>query len=90
MKFTNRLVQLHNFGKYVLHMNRHHGGPTTVAYLKACQLALQKKIAADRIESLRDLQPDLPLPRLSHSGLPRIIPVGDRRLISQGKVTVIR
>lgn len=89
-KSTNRLIQLHNFGKYLLQMVKFRGATTTVIYLKACQLAVQKKIAKDRITSLRDLQPDLALPRLSHSGLPRIIPLGDRRAICNGSVPVIR
>lgn len=89
-KSTNRLIQLHNFGRYLLSMVKHRGATTTVIYLKACQLAVQKKIAKDKITSLRDLQPDLSLPRLSHSGLPRIIPLGDRRAICKGSAPVIR
>jgi hypothetical protein len=71
-------------------MRKHHGVSTTVKYLKASQLAIQKAIAKDRIGSLRDLEPDLPLPRLSRSSLPRYIPLGDRRAILSGSGSVIR
>jgi uncharacterized short protein YbdD (DUF466 family) len=89
-KSTNRLSQLYNFGKYVLHMRKHHGELTTIKYLKACQLSIQKAISRDRIKSLRDLEPDLPLPRLTKSSLPRYIPLGDRRAILSGSPSVIR
>lgn len=89
-KSTNRLSQLISFGKYVLQMRKHHGVLTTVKYLKASQLAIQKAIAKDRIKSLRDIEADLPLPRLTSSGLPRFIPLGDRRAILSGSPSVIR
>lgn len=71
-------------------MRKHHGQKYVVLYLKACQLALQKKVAADRIDSLRDINSDLPLPRLSTSRLPRFIPLADRRAISRGSASTIR
>ena len=89
-KSTNRLTQLYNFGKYILRMRKHHGELTTIKYLKACQLSIQKAISRDRIKSLRDLEPDLPLPRLTKSSLPRYIPLGDRRAILSGSPSVIR
>jgi hypothetical protein len=90
VKLANRVKQLNNFGRYILRMVKHHGATTTVAYLKACQLTVQKRIAKTPIDSLRELQPDLPLPRLTSSGLPRIIPLMDRRAICQGSESVIR
>lgn len=71
-------------------MRKHHGDVFVVNYLKAGQLAIQKQLAKDKIESLRDLNPKYPFPRLSQSGLPRIIPLMDRRLICQGSGSVIR
>lgn len=71
-------------------MKKHHGALTTVKYLKVCQLALLKRISKDRITSLRDIDPDLPLPRLTRSSLPRIIPLCDRRAILAGNTFVIR
>jgi hypothetical protein len=71
-------------------MKKHHGAMTTVKYLKTCQLALMKRISADRISSLREIDPDLPLPRLTRSSLPRIIPLSDRRAILAGNTFVTR
>jgi len=71
-------------------MSKRHGVPYTVKYLKACQLAVQKKIAGQPLTSLRELEPDLALPRLSKSGLPRIIQLRDRRAIVSGSQSVIR
>jgi hypothetical protein len=85
VKFTSRLRQLMSFGGYILQMRKHHGATTTVKYLKASQLAIQKAVAKNGFKSLRDIEPDLPLPRLTAAGLPRYIPLRDRRLILSGK-----
>jgi hypothetical protein len=71
-------------------MSKRHGVPYTVKYLKACQLAVQKKIAGQPLSSLRELEPDLALPRLTKSGLPRFIQLRDRRAIASGSHSVIR
>jgi len=90
VKYSSRLRQLVSFGRYILTMRKHHGATTTVKYLKACQLAIQKAIAKNGFKSLRDIEPSLPLPRLTSAGLPRYIPLRDRRLILSGSPTVIR
>jgi hypothetical protein len=90
VKLTSRLVLLKGFTKYLFRMKKHHGSTYVVKYLKACQLALQKAISKDRIKSLRELDPDLPLPRLTSTGLPRFIPLQDRRSIIGGNLFVIR
>lgn len=89
-KLQPRLSQLNMMCGYLRQMVKHHGASYAVAYLKACQLAVQKCVAKDRIKSLRDLVPDLPLPRLTTSGLPRIIPLKDRRAICNGSASVTR
>lgn len=61
-----------------------------IKFLKSCQLAIQKKIAGQPFLSLREIEPDLPLPRLSRSGLPYFIKLGDRSAIVRGSLTVIR
>jgi hypothetical protein len=71
-------------------MSKRHGVPYTVKYLKACQLAVQKRIAGQPLKSLRELEPDLPLPALTKSGLPRIIQLRDRRAIASGSYSIIR
>jgi len=70
-------------------MTQRHGSVFTVKYLKASHLAIQKFIAGTPLDSLRELEGDLPLPRLS-SGLPRFIPIYDRRSIKQGNPFIIR
>lgn len=80
----------HNFGQYLLKLNKFHGPVFVVKYLKASQLAMQKKIAGQPLDSLRELEPDLPLPRLSKSGLPAIIGLRHRRAIYSGSYIIVR
>jgi len=61
-----------------------------VKYLKACNLAISKYLAGQALSSLRELEPDLPLPRLSKSGLPAIIGTRDRRSLASNSPKVIR
>jgi hypothetical protein len=89
-KINNRIRLFHKFGTYLLSMNRRHGSTYVVKYLKACSLALSKAIAGQPFTSLRDIEPDLPLPRLTKSGLPRIIGTRDRKAILSGSTKVIR
>jgi hypothetical protein len=72
-KIHSRVQLFTRFGNYLLIMSKRHGVSYTVKYLKACQLAVQKRIAGQPLKSLRELEPDLPLPGLTKSGLPRII-----------------
>jgi hypothetical protein len=71
-------------------MYRKHGATYVVKYLKASALALSKAIAADKLETLRTVEPDLSLPAVTRTGLPRFIPSRDRRLIMGEAVPVIR
>jgi len=90
VKFNGRLRQLHNFGQHILRMRKHHGDVFVVKYLKASQLAISKAIGGVPFKSLRELEPELPLPRLTSSGLPVVIPLGDRRAILSGSPSIIR
>jgi hypothetical protein len=85
-----RSRQIHNFFNYLLRLNARHGGRFVVAYLKCSQLAIQKAIAGNKLGSLRELEPDLPLPRLTNSGFPRYIPLSERRAMKSGSESVIR
>jgi hypothetical protein len=87
---TSRIRLYHKFGLYLLNMNKRHGSVYVVKYLKACNLAVSKVIAGQPFSSLREIEPDLPLPRLSRSGLPCIIGTRDRRSIVQGSHKVIK
>jgi hypothetical protein len=89
-KELNRIRSLHNFAMYLIKLRRHHGDMYVIKFLKATQLAIQKKIAGSPFTSLREIEPDLPLPRLTQSGLPKIIKLGDRSAIVRGSLTVIR
>jgi hypothetical protein len=71
-------------------MNRKHGGKYTVSYLKFGQLAIQKALAGQKLSSLREVEPTLALPRLTSSGLPRYIPLSERRAILNNSKSVIR
>jgi hypothetical protein len=84
------VLQLLNFGQHLLRMRNHHGSKFVVKYLKSSQLAISKAIAGNPFKSLQELEPDLPLPGLTPSGLPRVIPLGDRRAILSGSPSVIR
>jgi len=89
VKITKRLQLTKNFVGYLLQMRKHHGSTYTVKYLKTCQLALAKRLSNERIQSLNEIEPDLPLPRLTRSSLPRIIPREDRRSILSGNAPSI-
>jgi len=90
VKLTKRLKILYSFCSYILIMRKHHGETFTVKYLKSSQLALFKAIAGNPFKSLREIEPELPLPRLTTSGLPRFIPLEDRRAILSGSSSIIR
>lgn len=90
VRLVNRLRVVNMFRGYLFAMYRHHGDTYTVKYLKACSLAISKSIGKEKLETLRVLEPDLALPRLTSSGLPKFIPSRDRRLILGGSVPVIR
>jgi len=61
-------------------MVKTHGETLTVKWLKACHVATMRYIGQDSVDSLRDIEPDLPMMRTA-SGLPAIIPVTHRRAI---------
>jgi hypothetical protein len=90
VKTVPRTKLYYRFGLYLLSLNKRHGSTYVVKYLKASQLSIQKKIAGQPLSSLRDLEPDLPLPRLHRCGLPRIIGTRDRRAILSGSCNVIQ
>lgn len=70
-------------------MNRRHGTTYMVKYLKASQLAVQRYLAGSPLKSFRELEPDLPLPRLSSRGLPTIILSRDLALLgNKGSIAI--
>lgn len=86
---SSRAKILHNLILHISKMDRNHGSLVTVKWLKANHVALQKYLGGDPLESLRGLEPGLPLPRL-YSGLPSIINKRDRRRIINGHTKTIQ
>jgi len=89
-KETSRFRMLHNFGVFILKMNKNHGEVYTVKYLKAAQLCIQKKLAGQPFSSMREIEPDYNFPRLSKSGLPSVIKITDRASICNNSFRIIR
>lgn len=89
-KLPSRIRFLKSFLQHLLKLKRVYGSIYVVRYLKACQLAVQKVIAGTPVSSLKEVGGDLPFPRLDRSGLPRVIPVYDRRLIKGGSTSIVR
>lgn len=79
---ANRALITKNFMTFVLKMKKNHGADFTIKWLKCCYVALQKSLGKDCLESMRDLEPNLPLPRLIN-GIPAIISSADRKLIRE-------
>jgi hypothetical protein len=84
-----RLTIANNFLQFIFKLRRNHGPTFTIKWLKACTVCLQKRLGEDRIKSLREIEPNLPLPRLIN-GFPAIINRQDRLLIKSGNIHIIR
>jgi hypothetical protein len=85
----SRAKTFHNLVKFIQVFETNHGSLVTVKWLKANHVSLQKYLGGDRLESLRGLEPSLPLPRL-YNGLPSIINRKDRRRIQRGDTKTIQ
>nr|QJT73703.1 RNA-dependent RNA polymerase [Botrytis cinerea mitovirus 3] len=79
---ANRALITRDFMTFVLKMKKNHGADFTIKWLKCCYVALQKSLGKDNLESMRDLEPNLPLPRLIN-GIPAIISPNDRKSIRE-------
>jgi len=88
-KVTNKMRAFFRFTKYLVYLNKHHGSLFVAKYLKASLLAIQRSIAGSPVKSLREIEPDLPLPSIV-KGLPAIIGTRDRRAIMAGSKSVIQ
>jgi hypothetical protein len=89
-KAAARIRLYYKFTSYLFVMNKRHGGEFLVKYLKASHLAVSKYLAGEPFHSLREIEPDLPLPRLSSSGLPCIIGTRDRKSLELKSPKIIR
>jgi hypothetical protein len=88
-KVAPRLRRFHKFMGLVIKYNRHHGTAFTIKWLKACHLAVQRRLSSRPCRSLRDIEPNLPCPRLIN-GLPVFIGTMDRAMIRKGHAPTIR
>jgi hypothetical protein len=70
-------------------MYKNHGSYHVVQYLKGCHLAIQKFIAGEPVNSIKELAGPGIYPRLSN-GLPKFITLADRNLIRRGNPAIIR
>jgi len=88
-KVAPRLRRFNKFITLVFRVHSHHGSSYTIKWLKACHMAVQKKISSTPFKSLREIEPSLPLPRLVN-GLPSFIGTMDRKAIKANVPGTIR
>jgi len=79
-KYLSRIRQLNSFWSHIAAMRHNHGDVFVVTYLKVSQLALQKSIAGTPVKSLAELS-DVRMVRTVSGGIPKWIPLRDRRLM---------
>jgi len=84
-----RTRSLFSFTRFLLKMHKHHGSDFTIKWLKACFVSLQRYCGDNRVQSLREIQDNLPFPRMIN-GLPAIIFKGDRRKIQNAHKPTIQ
>lgn len=88
-KVSPRLRRFDKFLSLVFKNFKNHGAAFTIKWLKACHMTVQRKLSSSPCESLRDIEPNLPLPRLIN-GLPSFIGTMDRKMIRMGHPGTIR
>lgn len=88
-RVSPRLRRFNKFLLLITKMYRFHGSLFVIKYLKACHMAIQKKLSSQPFRSLREIEPDYPFPRLIN-GLPNFIGTMDRSAIRAGHPGTIR
>jgi len=84
-----RLTVFKMFIQHIYTMKSNHGMNHVVKYLKACQLCIQKCIAGEPVNSLKELAGPGVYPSL-RTNLPKFIPKADRSLIRSQNIQIIR
>jgi len=84
-----RLRRINNFLGLVFKFYKNHGVVFTIKWLKACHMTVQRKLSSNHCKTLRDIEPNLPLPRLIN-GLPTFIGTMDRKAIRNNHPGTIR
>lgn len=88
-KVAPRLRRFNKFFMLLIKFYKNHGAAFTIKWLKACHLAVQRKLSNVPCRSLRDIEPNLPCPRLIN-GLPSFIGTMDRKAIRENHPGTIR
>nr|WAK72403.1 MAG: RNA-dependent RNA polymerase [Nigrospora oryzae mitovirus 1] len=88
-RLKERVRVTHNFIVFLLKFRKNHGDEFVIKWLKSSTVALQKYLGRDPIKSLRDLEPNIPLPRLIN-GCPAYINKSDRFHMRQGNQWICR
>lgn len=89
LQVSARLRSFNKFLELLLKVYRHHGSSYVIKWLKASHMAVQRKLSSKPMTSLREIEPDLPLPGLIN-GLPKFIGTVDRKAIRSGHPGTIR
>lgn len=89
VRVSARLRRFNKFLELILKVYSNHGATFVVKWLKACHIAVQRKLSSKPMSSLRELEKDLPLPRLVN-GLPSFIGTMDRKAIRMKHPGTIR
>jgi len=89
MKVSTRLRRFNKFLDLILKAYKHHGATYVVKWLKASHVCVQRKLSSNPMSSLRELEKNLPLPRLIN-GLPTFIGPMDRKAIRMKHPGTIR
>ena len=89
VKVSARLRRFNKFLILILKVYKHHGAGYVIKWLKACHVCVQRKLSSKPMSSLRELERNLPLPRLIN-GLPSFIGTMDRKAIRSGNTSTIR
>lgn len=88
-KVAPRLRRFNKFFMLIIKYYKNHGAAYTIKWLKACHLSVQRKLSNKPCSSLRDIEPNLPCPRLIN-GLPTFIGTMDRKMIRMNHPGTIR
>jgi len=89
VKVSPRLRRFDKFLWLVFKYFKNHGASFTIRWLKACHMSVQRKLSSNPCTTLRDVDPQLPLPRLIN-GLPSFIGTMDRKMIRMNHPSTIR
>lgn len=86
---SSRSKLIHNFICRLVRFESSHGTLLTIKWLKCSHVAIQRYLSGRPLKSLRELEKDIFLPRLTN-GLPSVLPRSIRSAIRKGDVPSIK